>query len=72
MCEVLYLYGVLLTLMDSKIEGSVRERIVIACEPGAPPVGVCGAPSHPPLARVPRTGNRPGAGEWSLRFGPCR
>ena len=30
MCEVLYLYGVLLTLMDTKVEGSVRERIVIA------------------------------------------
>ena len=30
MCEVLYLYGVLLLLMDAKIEGAVRERIVVA------------------------------------------
>ena len=30
MCEVLYLYGVLLLLMDAKIDGAVRERIVIA------------------------------------------
>jgi len=29
MCEALYLYGVLLILLDVKIEGSVRERIVI-------------------------------------------
>lgn len=30
MCEVLYLYGVLLLLLDGKIDGAVRERIVIA------------------------------------------
>lgn len=30
MCEALYLYGVLLLLMDAKIDGPVRERIVIA------------------------------------------
>ena len=30
MCEVLYLYGVLLLLMDAKIDGAVRERIVVA------------------------------------------
>ena len=29
-CEVLYLYGVLLLLMDQKIDGAVRERIMIA------------------------------------------
>ena len=30
MCEVLYLYGVLLLLLDSRIDGAVRERIVVA------------------------------------------
>ena len=30
MCEVLYLYGVLLLLLDAKIDGAVRERIVVA------------------------------------------
>ena len=30
MCEVLYLYGVLLLLLDRKIDGAVRERIMIA------------------------------------------
>ena len=30
MCEVLYLYGVLLLLMDSQMDGSVRERVVVA------------------------------------------
>ena len=29
-CEVLYLYGVMLLLMDSRIEGAVRERMLIA------------------------------------------
>ena len=29
-CEVLYLYGVLLLLMDGRIEGAVRERMLIA------------------------------------------
>lgn len=30
MCECLYLYGVLLLLLDARIDGAVRERIVIA------------------------------------------
>jgi len=30
MCEVLYLYGVLLLLLDARIDGAVRERIVVA------------------------------------------
>ena len=30
MCEVLYLYGVMLTLMDARIEGPIRERILVA------------------------------------------
>ena len=29
-CEVLYLYGVLLLLMDARIDGAVRERMLIA------------------------------------------
>ena len=29
-CEVLYLYGVLLLLMDARIDGTVRERMLIA------------------------------------------
>ena len=37
MCEVLYLYGVLLLLMDAKIEGPVRERIVDALRVDAAP-----------------------------------
>ena len=30
MCEVLYLFGVHLTLMDARIDGAVRERMVVA------------------------------------------
>jgi WASH complex subunit strumpellin len=30
MCESLYLYGVMLLLLDQKIDGAVRERIVVA------------------------------------------
>ena len=30
MCEVLYLYGVMLTLMDARIDGAVRERLLVA------------------------------------------
>lgn len=30
MCEALYLYGVMLLLIDEKIEGVVRERMLVA------------------------------------------
>ena len=30
MCEALYLYGVMLLLMDARIEGAVRERLLVA------------------------------------------
>ena len=30
MCEALYLYGVMLLLIDEKIEGIVRERMLVA------------------------------------------
>ena len=30
MAEAVYLYGVMLTLMDCKIDGAVRERILVA------------------------------------------
>ena len=30
LCEALYLYGVILLLLDEKIEGAVRERMLIA------------------------------------------
>eukprot|EP01103_Thecamoeba_quadrilineata_P007563 TRINITY_DN17421_c0_g1_i1.p1 TRINITY_DN17421_c0_g1~~TRINITY_DN17421_c0_g1_i1.p1 ORF type:complete len:1167 (+),score=245.82 TRINITY_DN17421_c0_g1_i1:17-3517(+) len=30
MCESLYLYGVMLTLMDDRIEGSIRERLLVS------------------------------------------
>ena len=30
MCEALYLYGVMLLLVDEKIEGAIRERMLVA------------------------------------------
>ena len=73
MAEAVYLYGVMLTLMDCKIDGAVRERILVAYyrvkarrHPPAAPI----APGGTPAARHPACSDDPGTADCLPRPWP--